>query len=259
MVAQDVMTSTVVTVDPGASIQDAARLLMEHRVSGLPVVDGSGRVIGLVTEADLIVRQKSPARRASWWHRFLADPEQLAEEYRKTAGSTVGDVMTARVVCVDPRTPIQAIAALMERRGIKRVPVVSEGRLVGIVSRADLVKALATGARGQVMPVADAEIVRAINDRLDAEPWAHRSGVMVKSEAGVVEVWGLVESESEKAATAAAARTVSGVRAVRNYLSVTSQVLPYVYWAADRVEDEDTAPQDLRTDPWDPQNPTATP
>ena len=96
MRAADVMTKRVVTAQAETPVREAARLLAEHRVSGLPVVDGTGRVIGLVTEADLIVRQKTSAPRASWWHRFFADPERLAEEYRKAEGSTVGDVKIGR-------------------------------------------------------------------------------------------------------------------------------------------------------------------
>ena len=249
MRAEDVMTRNVVTIGAGASVREAARLLVEHRVSGLPVVDAEGRVVGLVTEADLIARQKGPSPRRLWWHRFLSYPEQLAEEYRKAEGSTVGDVMRAGVICVDPRMPIEAIAAMLESRD----------RLVGIVSRADLVKALASRGTGPVASTSDAEIVRVINDRLDQEPWAHRSGVMVKSEEGVVAFWGLVESESERAATAALAGNVPGVKKVRNYLSVRSQVLPYVYWASEHDPDEDGSPPELRKDPWDPQDPTARP
>jgi CBS domain-containing protein len=259
MRAADVMTRQVVTVQADIPIREAARLLAEHRVSGLPVVDAAGRVIGLVTEADLIARQKVAAPRGSWWHRFFADPERLAEEYRKAEGSTVGDVMTRAVVCIDPEMPIEAIATMLDRRGIKRVPVIAQGRLVGIVSRADLVRALAGRGAGPAASASDAEIVRAINERLDREPWAHRSGVMVKSDDGVVALWGVVESESESGATAALARNVAGVKTVRNYLAVRSQVLPYVYWADEGGEEgEDGAPE-LRKDPWDPQDPAARP
>jgi CBS domain-containing protein len=258
MRAEDVMTRNVVTIRADAPVREAARLLVEHRVSGLPVVDAEGRVVGVVTEADLIARQKAPSPR-SWWHWFLSDPEQLAEEYRKTEGSTVGDVMTTAVICVDPQMPIEAIATMLDSRGIKRVPVMSRDRLVGIVSRADLVKALASRGPSPAASTSDAEIVREINDRLDGEPWAHRFEVMAKSEDGVVALWGLVESESERAATAALASNVPGVKGVRNYLSVRSQVLPYVYWASEHAPDEDAIPPELRKDPWDPRDPTARP
>jgi CBS domain-containing protein len=259
MRATDVMTKSVVTILEDAPVREAARLLVEHRISGLPVVDADGRVIGLVTEADLIARQQAVPARHPWWHRFFADPERLAEDYRRSAGSTVGDVMTRAVICVDPRMPIEAIATLLERRGIKRVPVVEHGRLVGIVSRADLVRALAERPTAQSGSAADAEIIRAIGDRLDGEPWAHRSGVIVTSGAGVVELWGLVESDGERAATATLARNVPGVREVRNYLAVRSHVMPYVYWDTGRLSAEGAAPPELRKDPWDPQDPTARP
>ena len=257
MRAADVMTHAVVTIVPSASIQDAAKSPIEHRVSGLPVVDGEGRVIGIITEADLIVRQKSPTERRSWWHRFSSNPERRAQDYRKTAGSTVGDVMTRAVICIDPGMPVEAIAALLDRRGIKRVPVVTHGRLVGIVSRADLVKALAMQPISHVTAT-DADIVQAVTKRLGREEWARHSGAIVRSHGGVIELWGIVGSEDEKAATEALARNVRGVTRVGNYLTVTSEVLPYVYWAP-RGQEERPVPAELRKDPWDPQDPTARP
>jgi len=256
MRASDVMTRTVVTIRPTAPIQEAARSLIEHRVSGLPVTDDDGRVTGIITEADLIARQTAPGERRSWWHRFFADPEQLAAEYRKTAGSTVADVMTRPVICIGPDMPLEAIAGLLDRRGIKRVPVVAGGRLVGIVSRADLVKALAMQTSDPVT-ASDADIVKTINEQLRREDWAREAGVIVKSRGGVVELWGIVGSDNEKAATEALARNVSGVSRVQNYLAVQSQVLPYVYWASDAQEH--STPPELRKDPWDPQEPAATP
>jgi CBS domain-containing protein len=257
MRADDVMTRAVVTITPSASVQDAAKSLIEHRISGLPVVDDDGRVIGIITEADLIARRTSASERRSWWHRFVSDPERLAEDYRKTAGSKVGDVMTRAVICIGPDMPVEAIATLLTGRGIKRVPVVVAGRLVGIVSRADLVKALAIQTISHATAT-DADIIQAITERLGREEWARHSGVIVKSHGGVVDLWGIVGSENEKAATEALAGNVSGVTRVRNYLTVTSAVLPYVYWTV-KGEEEKSTPAELRKDPWDPQDPTATP
>jgi CBS domain-containing protein len=258
MLARDVMTRDVVTTRPSASIEEAAGLLIQHRVSGLPVLDEAGRVAGLVTEADLIARQ-GPQSPTSWWHWFLSEPQQLAEEYLKAKGSTVGDVMTRAVICVDPRTPIGTIAAIFERHGIKRVPVVEGGRLIGIVSRVDLVRTLAERSGGAAPSATDAEIVQELTARLDREPWAEPAGVMVKSDGGVVALWGIVESERERAATVALARNVPGVKQVQNFLSVRSHVLPYVYGAAEEAREADLAPPELRKDPWDPQDPTARP
>jgi CBS domain-containing protein len=143
MRVNDVMTSDVITVGPDVSVHKAARLLSDHGISGLPVLDREGRVIGIVTEGDLILRQAAPRPRR-WWHRFLADPETLACEYQKAAGTTVGEVMTRAVVSVSPTLDLGAAARILSDRALRRLPVVRNGRLVGILSRGDLVKALAT-------------------------------------------------------------------------------------------------------------------
>ena len=142
MTIEDVMTRDLITVTPAMPIHQAARLMVEHGVSGLPVVD-DGRLVGIISEGDLILRQTRREQRP-WWRSFFDDGEQLAREYQKAVGTTVGEVMTRTVVSISPVWGIETAAAIMQNKRIHRLPVVHDGRLVGIVTRADLIKALAT-------------------------------------------------------------------------------------------------------------------
>jgi CBS domain-containing protein len=142
MQAKDVMTGSVATIGTGATVREAAKLMLERGVSALPVVDGDGIVAGIVSEGDLVRRTELGTETAgSWWLVPLA--EGAARDYRKSHASTVRDVMTRPVIWVRPSLPLAKIAKLMHERRIKRVPVLDAGRLVGIVSRADLVRQLA--------------------------------------------------------------------------------------------------------------------
>ena len=143
MTLEDVMTRHVITVSPETPIHKAARLMVDHSVSGLPVVD-QGRLVGILSEGDLILRQR-PREAKPWWHRFFADGGPLAREYQKAVGTTVGDVMTRSVVSISPVFGIATAAAILTNRNIRRLPVVRDGQLVGIVSRGDLVRVLAYG------------------------------------------------------------------------------------------------------------------
>jgi len=143
MTVEEVMTRDVITVSPTTSIHQAARLMVEHGVSGLPVVDDDGRLVGIISEGDLILRQTRREDRP-WWRSFFENGEQLAREYQKAVGTTVGEVMTRSVATISPVWGIEMAAAILQNRRIRRLPVVRDGQLVGIVSRADLIKALAT-------------------------------------------------------------------------------------------------------------------
>ncbi len=139
---EDVMTRHVVTVHPETRVQEAARLMIVHRISGLPVVDASGRVVGMISDGDLILRQKRPSLRP-WWRSFFDNGERLARDYQKRVGLTVGAVMTRPALVISPVFGIETAAAILDNRQIRRLPVVRDGQLVGIVSRGDLIKALA--------------------------------------------------------------------------------------------------------------------
>jgi CBS domain-containing protein len=141
MTIEQIMTRDVITVNPAASIHTAARLMVDHRVSGLPVVADDGKLVGIISEGDLILRHTRRAQRP-WWRAFFENPEQVAREYQKAAGTTVAEVMTHPVVSISPVWGIETAAAIFQNRRIRRIPVVRDGQLVGIVTRADLIKAL---------------------------------------------------------------------------------------------------------------------
>src|SRR5271156_2911937 len=144
MRAVDVMTSGVITVGENATVPEAAKLLAEHGISAVPVVDNENRVIGMVSEGDLLHRAETGTeRRRSWWLDMVTSTDQLAAEYIRSHSGRVRDVMTPGVISVTEQTAIAEIAILLETHRIKRVPVLRDGKLVGIVSRANLVQALA--------------------------------------------------------------------------------------------------------------------
>jgi CBS domain-containing protein len=154
---EDVMTRHVITVRPETTVQEAARLMFTNRVSGIPVVDESGRVVGIVSDGDLIVRQRRPKPKP-WWRLFFENGERLVREYRKIVGLTVADVMTRPALVISPVFGIETAAAILDNRQIRRLPVVRDGQLVGIVSRGDLIKALAATAKPPTVesPASDA-------------------------------------------------------------------------------------------------------
>src|SRR5215469_9184118 len=163
MRAIDIMTTEVITVAPTASVQEVAKLMSERGISGVPVVDGENRVIGILSEGDLLHRaetgtERMRERRQSWWLRSLAS--DLASDYVKSHARTAQDVMTQAVVSIDEMTPLADVAMLLETKRIKRVPVLREGKLVGIVSRANLVRAIAA-ARMPEETVRDDRAIRA--------------------------------------------------------------------------------------------------
>jgi CBS domain-containing protein len=230
MKVYEVMTRDVITARPDTPIHEAAQLMTTYGVSGLPVVDDRGAVIGILSEGDLILRQR-PREPAPWWRTFFADSERLAREYQKAAGTTAGEVMTRSVLCVSPDVSIEAAASILDARRIRRLPVVTHGRLVGIVSRGDLIKALADGvAPDATVARPDAELVREMKERIGREPWVVARGIVPQANGQVLSLWGIVESEAEKSALETMARAIKGVRGVESHLVVRATV-PYVYWA----------------------------
>jgi CBS domain-containing protein len=211
------MTHEVVTVGPETSIADLAKLMLEYHISGIPVTE-AGRLIGIVTEGDLMRRAELAARQWPWQAAPAASAEEQAKAYVKARGLKVRDVMTLGVVTIGEREPLDEIARVFEERGIKRAPVVHDGRLVGIVSRANLLQGLATAKATEETDPGDAEIRSAIMAAARDEAGVRAPLVDVTVANGIAHLWGNVASEAEREAVRVAAETTKGVREVRNYL-----------------------------------------
>jgi CBS domain-containing protein len=221
MKAADIMTRRVVSVAPEASILESARLMLQHRVSGLPVIDAAGSLVGVVTEADFLRRvEVGTELKRPRWLEFIAGPGRLATEYVHSHGRKVAEVMTGEPVTVIEDTPIEDIVRLMEERRIKRLPVVRGTKVVGIVSRADLLHALASVALGAPLAAMDD---RAIRDRVLAElakqPWAPRNLIDVTVRNGAVELCGVVTADHQREAATVVAENIAGVKKVANHLA----------------------------------------
>jgi CBS domain-containing protein len=222
------MVSNVITTGPDASVQDVANLLLSNRISAVPVVGADGAILGIVSEGDLINRaDTATAHRKSWWLNALASNDTLATEYTKTHSRRVSGVMTREVITARPETPVSEIAALLEKNGIKRVPIVDSGKLVGIVSRANLLQGLASlkGNAPQSHPD-DSAIRDEIMRKLNGERWARPALLTVTVRDGAVDLWGIVESEVEKKAVGVLVEVTPGVRAVNDNL-IVGAVLGY--------------------------------
>lgn len=219
MKARDVMVSPVITVKPTTSVKDVAKLFLDQRISAVPVVDDGGKVVGIVSEGDLLHRSEAGTeRRRSWWLQALTGDETLAREFSKAHGRTVADVMTHCVITATPETPLHEIATLLEKNRIKRVPIVENGQLVGLVSRANLIQAVASGRKELELPLSDAAIRDRLLEGLRSQQWSHTSLLNITVTDGVVDLWGLTDSGSERQAIRAAAEGIPGVRAVNDNL-----------------------------------------
>jgi CBS domain-containing protein len=213
------MTWGAITVEPEASVARAVRLMLQNKISGLPVVDGQGQLVGMVTEGDFLRRgELGTQRQRPRWLEFLLGPGRLAAEYVRSSGQKVIEIMTIEPKTVTPDTPLDEIVRLMERHRIKRLPVVQDGKLVGIVSRANLLHALASVAREVKAPAGDDATIR---ERIIAEcgrqSWAPHVNVVVRN--GVVGLWGVITDERERQAFIVAAENVPGVKAVHDHLA----------------------------------------
>jgi CBS domain-containing protein len=216
MRAIDVMVHDVVTVQPDTDVAEAIKLLAEHDVSALPVVDLAGNLVGVLSEADLIHRVEiGTEKRRPWWQEAVTGASTLATEFAKSHGKKVHEIMTSGVISVSEDTPLSEIAGLFERKGIKRVPVVRDGRLVGIVSRSNLIQALASVVgRIDHRDEMDRQIRLELMSRLRQQSWTDFGSRNVTVSGGVVHLWGLVGSEAERKALCALAENVPGVSRV---------------------------------------------
>jgi CBS domain-containing protein len=220
MRAGDVMMQKVISVGLDATAAQAVDLMLKHRISGLPVVDSGARVVGIITEGDFLRRAElGTQRRRSRWLEFLIGPGRLASEYVHTHGRKVSELMTPDPYMVTEETPLEEVVQTMERRRIKRLPVVREGQLVGIVSRANLLQALATLSRhAKKGAIRDATIRKRVLAELSKQSWAQAGLTNVIVQGGVVDLWGSIMDERERQAMIVAAENVPGVKQVRDHL-----------------------------------------
>ena len=220
MKALDVMARTVISVDPDATVLQAARQMLQHRLSGLPVIDKGGNLVGILSEGDFLRRRETQTeRKHSRWLEFLMGPGKLAAEYTHSHGSKVAEVMTVDVCTVTEDTALEDVVELMERRRIKRVPVVRGKQVVGIITRANLMHAMVSLARIAPKDAKDDTTIREkLLAEMQKEKWAPTAMVNVVVRGGVVELWGSIFDERHREALKVMAENISAVRAVKDHL-----------------------------------------
>jgi CBS domain-containing protein len=223
MRARDLMTTTVLTVSPETPIADVAALLASRGISAVPVLDAEGKMVGIVTEADLVRRVAGEAarRKVGWFGAlFAAGARDDAASYARQHGDRAADVMSADVVTVDEDTPAAEIARIMEQRGVKRLPVLRRGRLAGVVSRADLLGLALATPKPVVEQMSDERIRRSVEAAMREQPWADAYLVYPAVAAGIVTFHGYCRSPAVQNALRILAEAVPGVK------GVTMKVVP---------------------------------
>ena len=221
MKARDIMVSPVITIGENDTVHDVAKTLVDKHISALPVVDHAGKLVGIVSEADLMHRKEAGTERlASWCLSLISGKRILAAEYVQSHATKVKDIMTKDVQTARPDMSLYEIADLLETQHIKRVPIVSDGGdLVGIVSRANIVQAVASARPKLEISVPDAMIRDRLVAELQKQPWSHVHKLNVIVTNGVIDLWGFAQSEEEQRAIRVAAESIPGVVAVNDHLA----------------------------------------
>jgi CBS domain-containing protein len=216
-----IMTADAISVLPEDSVQHAIELMLKNRISGLPVVDINQNLVGIVSEGDLLRRAEiGTERKRNRWLSLLLGAGRLAKDYVHSHGRIVEEIMTPEPVTVSEYTPLEDVARLMERHHIKRLPVMRDGKLVGMVTRANLIQAIA--ARGHAIPPltdSDQAIRSAILHEIARQPWAPVPLVNVTVKDGVVEIFGVVTDGRQQEALKVLIENTRGVKAVKSELA----------------------------------------
>jgi CBS domain-containing protein len=233
MRVRDVMSKNVVSVAPETTIAEALDILIRSRMSGLPVIDTAGRLVGVVSEGDFLRRSElGTGKPEGSWLGGLFRPGHTAQAYARAHGRRVDEIMSGNVATVEPNAGLEEAAALMEKRHVKRLPVVEDNSVIGVITRADFLRALAEIVRPayEEQPVSDSEIKRRIEAELQAQPWAPVASIDVAVKDGEVSFHGVLTDERQRNAIRAVAENVDGVRAVHDHMiwtdPFTATVLP---------------------------------
>ncbi|WP_431323826.1 CBS domain-containing protein [Rhizobium sp. YTU87027] len=214
------MTDNVIVIDEAATVIDAAELMLTHRISGLPVVDRKGALVGVISDTDLLRRAEvQTEKRRSWWLQLLTSPGKVADEYVNANGRRVCEVMSRSLVTVSPYATLAEAAELMEQTRVKRLPVVVGGHLVGIVTTKDFLKPLRQTRTVCVFPIDDQTIRSNVEAELRTQQWARNGLIHVGVEGGVVTLSGTIMDERVRAAARVAAENVAGVSEIKDELT----------------------------------------
>lgn len=223
MKVRDVMTKHLVSVLPDVHVRDAAQMMASNGISGLTVVDEHGSLVGILSEGDLLHRRELNAEtRRSWWLDLFASDRELAADYVKSHSRTVRDVMTTKVITISPDDTLREVARRLEKHHIKRMPVIENGRLIGIITRANLVQTLANTKELPLPHDIDAMLKREIDHRISEQSWGRRPFSICVSD-GNVDISGIVYNDDERDAIRVVAENTPGVGAVANNLRVIAR------------------------------------
>ncbi len=236
MIVADVMTRNVISVAPDDTVETAVKIMLERGISGLLVVDKAGDLAGVVTEGDLLRRDEIGTEvERPWWLRLLVSPSRQAADFVRANGRHVKDIMTVDVITVAQDADLEDVVATMEKNRVKRLPVTKDGRVVGIVSRSDLLRALIGHMRDSA-PIAgdDRSIRAACMDALHEKPWAPRTTLNVTVNKGVADIWGSITNENERAAIRVAVENTPGITKVHDHLVF---IEPYTGTVIDSPDD----------------------
>lgn len=219
MIAADVMTRNIISITPDATLADAVQVMLDKGVSGLFVIDSGGTLQGVITEADLIHRSELGTQRHSSWFARLFAPGREAADFTESHSRRVGDLMTAEVLTVEETTELPDVVQIMERNGVKRVGVVKDGNLTGVITRSNLLRGLASVARGAAGASTDDRTIKAsIEAALAKESWAPIARIDLTVVDGMVEIWGTITSEDERRAVCVIAENTAGVKRVVDHM-----------------------------------------
>ncbi len=220
MRARSLMSKPVHTIRDDQPAKDAIQKMLTHHVSGLPVLNAAGEIVGMITEGDLLRRVELGTEKKRGWQKVFVGAGQLAAEYIQSHARNVGDLMTSPAISIEPNTDLPEIVNLMEKHGIKRLPVVTEKRVVGVVSRANLIRVMAhLPFQSTAILERDDDIRSKVLDTLNQEEWSSTNiDVIVRS--GEVYMYGIVSSDNVRKAAEVAARNIEGVKTVVNKILV---------------------------------------